>query len=127
MPVSVAAVRSLGLMGLSGCSDETEAGTLGVSAACTVSAHRGDGQVCLTQFKGGYCGLLGCASVADCLEASACVAHEDGENYCFRVCAGKAEYNAHRSADNESNCSSNIVLAGAGEKDKQKACGPQSS
>ena len=92
--------------------DETEADRLGVGAACTSDEdclHDGDVELtCLKQFKGGYCGLLDCAANEDCPDTSSCVAHTDGENYCFRDCAEKTQCNANRGADEEANCSSNV-------------------
>lgn len=94
--------------------DGTAADELGVGAACSSNddcLREGDGGVnlsCLEQFKGGYCGLEDCESNEDCPEASACVAHDDGNNYCFRSCADKPECNAHRGEDEEANCSSNV-------------------
>jgi len=99
------------------CGDDeggTEADRLGVGAECASNddcLREGDGGInlaCLRQFKGGYCGLEDCTSNDDCPERSSCVAHDDGDNYCFRSCADKPECNLNRSADNESNCSSNV-------------------
>ncbi|MBT8468891.1 MAG: hypothetical protein KJN97_09095 [Deltaproteobacteria bacterium] len=54
--------------------------------------------------------------------------HDDGtgaENYCFRVCQDKPECNRNRTAENESNCSANVVFVdGPGDR---KACVPPSS
>ena len=78
----------------------------------------------MTQFRGGYCGKVGCTDNLDCPEASACMAHDDGKNYCFRVCKDKVECNENRSVELESNCSSNITFV-----DKEiegKACVPPS-
>ncbi len=81
-------------------------------------------QVCLLQFKGGYCGETGCTSDADCVEDSACIKHTDGVNYCFRVCVDKVECNANRDLVNESNCSANVdFVSGAMGR---KACVPPS-
>lgn len=111
---------------------DTEADELGVGAACQSDADCNpedadtDGaqdQECLPQFKGGYCGLQDCAGDDDCPEASRCVAHDDGENYCFRVCVDKAECNANRPPDDEANCSSNITFVDGG---GGKACVPPS-
>jgi hypothetical protein len=82
-------------------------------------------QSCLTQFKGGYCGLEDCLGDVDCPEASACVAHTDGMNYCFRVCSDKAQCNRNRDLENESNCSSNIDFVDGA--DGRKACVPPSA
>ena len=105
------------------CSDPegTEADMLGVGAECTDDEACLDGQSCLAQFKGGYCGLSDCSLDDDCPEGSACVAHTDGANYCFRTCTDKSECNLNRSPDNESNCSANITFTDLGEG---KACVP---
>ena len=100
----------------------TEADELGVGAECSGDADCLDGQSCLS-FKGGYCGLNDCALDVDCPEGSACVAHDDGNNYCFRVCANKSECNLNRSPGNESNCSANIEFTDGG---GGKACVPPS-
>ncbi|MGB8330931.1 MAG: hypothetical protein WCE62_12460 [Polyangiales bacterium] len=82
----------LALIGfVAGCGDDaTEADRIGVGAQCTSSAEcPADMDValeCLTQFKDGYCGLEGCAGDVDCPEGSACIAHDDGDTYCFRLC-----------------------------------------
>ena len=110
----------------------TEADQIGVAAQCVVDddcahdhEHDSDGEhaelVCLTNFKGGYCGLVGCAAHEDCPDGSACVMHDDGVAYCFRQCVDKAECNLHREADLEANCSSNIEWVG---DDVGKACVP---
>jgi hypothetical protein len=100
------------------CGDDddegTEADRLGVGATCSSNndcLRQGDGGInlsCLTQFKGGYCGLEDCRSNADCPESSSCVAHDDGTNYCFRACADKSECNLNRTPDTQANCSSNV-------------------
>lgn len=106
-----------------GCGDSgTEADRLGVGAQCTKVEDCGTGQRCLA-FKGGYCGLSGCAADVDCPGGSACVRHDDGMNYCFRVCVDKAECNRNRSLENEANCSSNITFI---EIANRKACVPPS-
>jgi hypothetical protein len=117
------------------CGDDDEGGTpadqLGVGATCDSNddclndPEHGIVQECLTQFKGGYCGLEGCVGNADCPSGSACVTHDDGKNYCFRICVDKAECNQNRTPDTAANCSSNIdfVDGQAG----WKACVPPSS
>src|SRR5688572_9040074 len=76
---------------LVGCDDDedTEADRLGVGAQCTSTDQCDEetNQQCLMQFKGGYCGIQGCLYDSDCPEASACIAHTDLQNYCFRTCA----------------------------------------
>ena len=79
---------------------------------------------CLPQFSGGYCGLTGCAGDVDCPMGSACVAHTDGVNYCFRLCLDKAECNINRSVDVQSNCSASVTFV---EPQSAKACIPPSS
>ena len=118
------------LSGIAGCGDNTtEADRIGVGGQCTDSAQcPAEMEIeleCLIQFKGGYCGLEGCEGDIDCPEGSACVIHDDGMNYCFRICRDKPECNYNRSLENESNCSANIVFAEAPQD--RKACVPPSS
>lgn len=122
----------------SGCGDEeggTESDRLGVAAECSSTdecatyplADGGTGQLaCLTDFKGGYCGLKDCERSADCPDGALCVAHTDGSNYCFRACAEKPECNANRTVDDEANCSSSFDWANEGDDDGSKACIPPS-
>ncbi len=104
----------------------SDADDYGVGAQCT-SNDQCDAdtmQVCLN-FKGGYCGIMGCTTDADCPDLSSCVKHTDNVNYCFRNCIDKAECNANRDPLNESNCSANVTFvdsASAG----LKACVPPS-
>jgi len=116
------------------CGDDplpADADLLGVGAECSTDARcvtdprdGGFAGRCLTQFKGGYCGVQGCTSNAECPAGAACVAHDDGRNYCFRVCRDESECNANRSPDNASNCSSNVTYV---EGDTgAKACVPPS-
>lgn len=107
-----------------GCGDETEADRRGVGAECkTNSDCTESNQVCLTNFKGGYCGVKDCTADAGCPSGSACVTHTDSVNYCFRICDTKAECNANRTAANESNCASNVTWV---EAKSSKACVPPS-
>lgn len=101
-----------------------DADDLGIGAQCSVDddCDLEGGQACLS-FKGGYCGLEGCLSNADCPENSGCVAHTDGINYCFRLCDDKADCNANRDLDNEANCSSSVDFV---EPTNAKACVPPS-
>src|SRR5690606_35740809 len=90
---------ALAALALSAVACGSDADDLGVGAECTTNddCNQEDGaQTCLA-FSGGYCGLMGCTADADCPEASACVAHTDGVNYCFRLCADKPDCNANRS------------------------------
>jgi hypothetical protein len=102
----------------------SEADRLGVGAECSTvddCSEAADG--CLTIFKGGYCGVAGCVTNADCPEGSGCVTHDDDVNYCFLVCDAKAECNTNRASENEANCSGSITWA---DIDLGKACVPPS-
>jgi hypothetical protein len=107
------------------CDDGTEAQRRGVGAACSATlACSESGQNCLTQFKGGYCGVAGCTDDTDCPSGSACVTHDDGMNYCFLICNVKPDCNRSRSVDVEANCSSSAVLLV--EPKDRKVCTPPS-
>lgn len=82
-------------------------------------------QECLLQFKGGYCGITGCVSDAECPLGSACVTHDDGINYCFRICSNKSQCNVNRDPDEEANCSSNVDFVNPNQT--AKACVPPSN
>jgi len=109
------------------CGGDDSADSLGVGAQCTMTAECNTSlsEVCLPQFKGGYCGLEGCLHDTDCPPDSACIAHTDGHNYCFRTCLDKAECNANRDAANEANCSSNVTFVDP--TNGRKACVPPSN
>jgi len=126
------------LAGSVGCGDDggSEADRLGIASTCVVdedcrSVTNPDGGTiqlrCLTQFTAGYCGLPDCVSSADCPLNSICVAHEDGNNYCFRVCDDKPECNTNRAPDVEANCSSSFDWATPSDDRGEKACIPPSS
>ncbi len=103
--------------------DESEAVRLGVGAACTDDTQCTEAnQHCLTEFRGGYCGVEDCTADVDCPTGSACVTEDDGHNYCFLVCANKPECNVHRSLDNESNCVASLPFVDAA--DGRKVCRP---
>jgi len=110
------------------CGDDdigTEAQRRGVGAQCVTDDDcTEEGQECLTQFKGGYCGIQGCLQDADCPQGSACITHEDENNYCFLVCSSKDQCNLHRSEENEANCTSSAVFVE--EADGRKVCVPPS-
>ena len=103
----------------------SDADDLGVGAQCTMDnqCNADTMQKCLN-FKGGYCGIMGCAHDADCPEDSACIAHTDGVNYCFRTCADKPDCNANRDVENEANCSSSVTFVDG--TMGRKACVPPS-
>lgn len=110
--------------GSDGPAPGTEAQRRGVGAACTRNEDCVElGQTCL-KFKGGYCGVEGCAKTADCPLGSACVTHSDGKNYCFLTCTDKPQCNVYRAIEVEANCSSSVTFAD-GTKNS-KACLPPS-
>ncbi len=118
--------RTVWLLLLAAAACGSNADALGVGAQCTMTSECNTDQkeVCLTQFKGGYCGLEGCAHDTDCPTDSACVMHTDGNNYCFRICATKDDCNANRDAVNEANCSSSVTFVDS--QNGTKACVPPS-
>jgi hypothetical protein len=104
-----------------GCGNDADDARIG--AECTATGQcENEELICLAQFKGGYCGSINCLADTGCPDGSICVT-QGGANYCFRTCEDKAECNKFRSAENESNCSSNITRVGGG---SQKACVPPS-
>jgi hypothetical protein len=121
---------------LTGCGgdDGTEADRLGVAAECAATTDCAEVEIddetvqleCLPQFKGGYCAIEDCMSAADCPEGSTCVAHDDGQNYCFRICTDKAECNRNRSGEAEANCSASFDFADPNDDQGYKACIPPS-
>lgn len=134
-------LRHLSLLALTtlfiGCgNDGSEADRLGIASTCELdedcqSFTNADGELiqlrCLTEFNAGYCGLPDCVSSADCPPNALCVAHDDGNNYCFRVCDEKPECNRNRAPDVEANCSSSFDWATASDDNGEKACIPPSS
>jgi hypothetical protein len=113
---------------VAGCDDDSdgsEADRLGVGAECTADTDcTTEGTSCLTQFKGGYCGLENCKGDADCPQGSACVTHDDGANYCFLVCTDKVDCNVNRDVEDESNCVGNVLFVD--NTTASKACVPPS-
>jgi hypothetical protein len=128
---------ALGVMLLGGaCSSGTDADALGIGAICQEDADCAEVTIageqihlkCLKDFKDGYCGLPDCASDAECPEGATCVAHTDGNNYCFRECSAKSECNENRPPESEANCSSSFDYADAAdESENKKACLPPSA
>ena len=95
----------------------SEAVRRGVGAACNSDSDcTEEGQVCLTEFKGGMCGIADCTSSSACPSGSVCVADPDfSRNYCLLVCDMKEDCNVHRPAEDEANCSSTLnEIDGAG-------------
>ena len=121
----------LALLSVTACGDDDDDGAspaqrMGVGAACdSADDCPPDLMLDCLPFKGGYCGLEGCANDQDCPPGSACVAHDDGNTYCFLICTDKVQCNYTRPVEDESNCSSNITFS-----DDQaggiKACVPPS-
>ncbi len=127
--VSLAVLGLSSLLGACGDDDDgglSEAQRYGVGAAC------GDDDDCYSKdfaltclaFKGGYCGLEGCAGNEDCPAGSACVEHDDGQNYCFLICTDKSQCNPTRPPEIEANCSANITFVD--QSNGFKACVPPS-
>ena len=118
------------LGGFPACSDDndglTPAQMHGVGAACGNDADCfvGDTALKCLPFKGGYCGLQGCKASADCPPGSGCVAHDDGNTYCFLLCTDKPECNYTRPPEIESNCVSKVDFVDG--KKTSKACVPPS-
>jgi hypothetical protein len=104
----------------------SSANDLGVGAQCGSNAdcNTANHETCLTQFKGGYCGLEGCMHDTDCPTGSACVMHTDGHNYCFLLCSTKTDCNDNRDPANEANCSSSVTFIDP--QTGAKACVPPS-
>jgi hypothetical protein len=112
---------------LFGCGGgKSEAIKRGVGSACMVNSDCTEkGQVCLTEFKGGYCGVPGCVQDTECPGGSACVTADNGSNYCFLVCVDKVDCNPNRTVDNESNCTSSLSFVDGAMS--RKVCNPPSA
>jgi hypothetical protein len=109
-----------------GCGDRNEAIRRGVGAECGATSDCTEsGQVCLAEFKGGYCGVSGCLHDTDCPQGSACVTDDGQVNYCFLICADKPECNPHRTLDNESSCTSSLTFIDG--TMNRKVCRPPNS
>lgn len=109
-----------------GCGNsQSEAIRRGVGSECNANLMCTEmGQVCLTEFKGGYCGVSGCLHDTDCPSGSACVT-ENQINYCFLICADKTNCNPNRTVANESNCTSSLSFVDG--TMGRKVCNPPSS
>jgi hypothetical protein len=105
----------------------SEADWHGVGAACSTDADclEEEGQRCLTDFSGGYCGIRDCTADEDCPQGSACVTHDDGVNYCFLLCIDKPDCNRNRPPSAESNCVGSITFVESNHNN-DKACEPPS-
>jgi hypothetical protein len=90
---------------------QSEAIKRGVGSECNASLMCTEsGQVCLTEFAGGYCGVSGCTHDSECPGGSACVTDDNQTNYCFLICVDKVDCNPKRSAANESSCVSSLTF-----------------
>lgn len=112
---------------IAACGDDDTSAAIrsGVGDACAIDddcVH--NDQQCLTEFKGGYCGLRDCLADTDCPDGSACVT-EAGVNYCFLICIEKPDCNVRRDPADESNCSGSAVFVDG--TLGRKACIPPSS
>lgn len=114
-----------------GCGDDdghtSEAIRRGIGAECDAElACEEEGQECLAEFAGGYCGVRDCIDDADCPAGSACVTDGTfaGVNYCFLVCIDKPDCNVNRSVDDESNCTSSIDFVDPDVEAGLKVCRP---
>jgi len=109
-----------------GCgSGQNAANQRGVGAECGMNTDCQTGQACLSEFKGGYCGLAGCQHDTDCPQGSACVTDANQVNYCFLTCAQKTDCNLHRSAIDESDCTSSLTFVDGAMS--RKVCRPPDS
>jgi hypothetical protein len=109
-----------------GCgSNQNAANQAGIGAQCNMTSDcTTSGEVCLTAFSGGYCGLAGCVHDTDCPQGSACVT-DNQTNYCFLICAGKTDCNLHRSLANEADCTSSLPFVDGAMN--RKVCRPPDS
>jgi len=114
------------VLAVCGCgSNQNAANQVGIGADCSKTADcTTSGEVCLTEFNGGYCGLSGCLHDSDCPQGSACVT-DNQTNYCFLVCATKTDCNLHRAAANEADCTSSLTFIDG--TMNRKVCRPPNS
>jgi hypothetical protein len=115
------------VMAVAGCGgSKSEAIRRGVGSACAMNSDCTEtGQVCLAEFKGGYCGVAACTRDSDCPGGSACVTADNGSNYCFLICVEKPDCNPNRTVDDESNCTSSLTFVEG--TMGRKVCNPPSS
>jgi hypothetical protein len=107
-------------------SSQSEAIRHGVGSACSKDSDCTEkGQVCLLEFKGGYCGVAGCTHDVECPGGSACVTSDNGADYCVLICVEKTDCNPNRTVDNESNCTSSLSFVDG--TMGRKVCNPPSA
>jgi hypothetical protein len=85
-------------------------GDCGVGASCASTDECANGLDCVTGVRGGYCGLEGCASSADCPSDSACV-RAGGVSFCARACAADSDCSACR-FEGEMACRDDVTFVG---------------
>jgi hypothetical protein len=85
----------------------------GVGESCGVDSECAAGLVCLTEFKGGYCGKPDCQANADCPGGSLCVKN-GSKSYCAATCAAPADCAGCRAADVVATCKSDAAFVEAG-------------
>lgn len=85
----------------------------GVGESCAADAECAAGLVCLTSFKGGYCGKSDCAVNADCPTGSLCVKNGSG-SYCALTCAAPGDCATCRGADVAATCKADATFMEAG-------------
>ena len=104
----------------------SEAARRGVGSACKADTDCTEaGQVCLTDFKGGMCGIADCTMTSECPTGSVCVGDPDlARNFCLLVCIDKPDCNVHRSIDEEANCTSTLNQIDAKTGMDPKVCQP---
>lgn len=85
----------------------------GVGETCAVDAECAAGLVCLTSFKGGYCGKSDCQANADCPNGSLCVKNA-GSSYCALGCTAPADCAACRGVDLAATCKSDATFMESG-------------
>ena len=131
----IAAVMLLGAVAGCGGDDSTEADRIGVGAECTVDSSADPPSTCpvvemdiqldcLTQFKGGYCGLEGCTG-----DVTARRGRPASPMTTARTTASEfvrtSRIATNRSVENESNCVGSITFVD--DRNERKACEPPSS
>jgi hypothetical protein len=120
------------LLLVNACGDDdgggSEAQRRGVGAECDEELPcEEQGQECLAEFAGGYCGVRDCESDEDCPGGSACVTGGDlVTSYCFLICLDKPDCNLTRSVENEANCVSSLEFVDP-QSDGIKVCRPPNS
>jgi hypothetical protein len=136
MKCALSCVLLVGFSALAGagCGDDDADGSgnaavrRGVGAACDDDSDCKNDTVCLTEFKGGMCGIADCTASSQCPNGSVCVADPDfARNFCLLVCDAKSDCNVHRPVADEANCSSTlneIESADGGAGNDPKVCRP---